>query len=342
MKVLFIARYYLPRIGGVEKHVFEITKKLKNKNLKINIVCEQTKGTGKRDTIDGVTVYRIKFPRTKLVGLFFIWCWFWKHRKLIKEADIIHCHDVVVWYLPFRFLYPKKPLYATFHGWEGIFPIPFKYKFIRKITAYIVKGNICVGKYIEKWYGVKASYLIHGGVSDLLLSSSHLPFVNSKKILYLGRLDEDTGIKTYLDAFKILRTRIPGIRFEFLGGGKYRKEAERIGTVHGFQDKTEDFIKDSRFVCTSGYLSMLEAISLKRLVFSVSENPIKFDILILSPFSRNTIHTNNPETLAKKIEFFLKNPKLEKRILEKAHTWAMSQTWDNVAKKYLNLWKIEK
>jgi hypothetical protein len=43
----------------------------------------------------------------------------WNNRDLIKEADIIHCHDVFFWYLPFRFLFPQKKVYIPFHGYEG-------------------------------------------------------------------------------------------------------------------------------------------------------------------------------------------------------------------------------
>lgn len=341
MKVVFVAKYYLPHIGGVEKHIFELTKRLKIKKIRIVIVCEQTEGTGKRDIVDGVAVYRLRYPHTKVLGLLSIWWWFWKHRKLIKEADVIHCHDVIIWYLPFRFLYPKKPLYATFHGWEGVFPIQFKYKIMRKVSALVAKGNICVGKYLEKWYGTKANYVTYGGVSNLAFTNFHFPFRNSEKILYVGRLDKDTGIKTYLEGYKILKTRVPGIRFEFLGDGKYREEAQELGVVHGFKTGLDSYVKDSRFVCTSGYLSILEALSAKRLVFTVSENEIKFDILSLSPFENYTIHTTEAKVLARRIEFFLEHSELERKIIERGYEWSKTQTWENVSDLYLKLWNHE-
>jgi len=39
---------------------------------------------------------------------------FGKNRQLLQNADIIHCHDVFYWYLPFRFLYPHKPVFTPF------------------------------------------------------------------------------------------------------------------------------------------------------------------------------------------------------------------------------------
>jgi len=71
---------------------------------------------------------------------------------LIQEADIVHCHDVFFWYLPFRFLYPKKKVFTTFHGWEGIFPPKWQAKVIRNISEKLSFGNICVGDFIRKWY----------------------------------------------------------------------------------------------------------------------------------------------------------------------------------------------
>src|SRR3989344_6154039 len=40
MKILFLAARFYPEVGGVEKHVLEISKELLNRGHKINIVTE--------------------------------------------------------------------------------------------------------------------------------------------------------------------------------------------------------------------------------------------------------------------------------------------------------------
>ncbi|MDO8260613.1 MAG: glycosyltransferase, partial [Candidatus Magasanikbacteria bacterium] len=126
MKILFITRLSHPHIGGVEKHVYEVGKRLKVKGNTVKTISEQD----------------IKQPHIKFFGLIYIWTWLFKNRKIIENADIIHCHDVFIWYLPFRFLYSKKPVYTTFHGWEGIWPISWKNIFLKKLAAKLSWGSI--------------------------------------------------------------------------------------------------------------------------------------------------------------------------------------------------------
>ena len=98
------------------------------------------------------------------MGLVYIWFWLFKNKKLIKETNIIHCHDVFIWYLPFRFLYPHKKVYTTFHGWEGTWPIPWQNILQKRLANKLSNGTIAVGKYIGKYYGIKADKIIYGGI----------------------------------------------------------------------------------------------------------------------------------------------------------------------------------
>src|SRR3990170_8708412 len=105
MNILFLTRLYWPHVGGVEKHLEEVTKRLKDKKTQITIVT--TKFDGRLKTNDkryGVDIVRFKQPRVKYLGLVYIWLWFLKNIDLISKSDLVHCHDVFIWYLPFRFL----------------------------------------------------------------------------------------------------------------------------------------------------------------------------------------------------------------------------------------------
>jgi glycosyltransferase involved in cell wall biosynthesis len=146
-KVLFLSHYRYPHVGGVEKHIEEIRRILTKKGIDVKVISE----------VD------IKYPHIKFLGLFFIWIWLFKNRRLIEDAHIIHIHDVFIWYLPFRFLYPHKRVFTTFHGWEGIWPIPWKNIYLKRLAARLSTGTIVVGKYIEKYYGIQANKITYGG-----------------------------------------------------------------------------------------------------------------------------------------------------------------------------------
>src|SRR5258708_2175133 len=121
MKILFLAQHKWPHVGGVEKHVQEISLSLRKKGHKVTTISSED----------------INYPHIKFFGLLYIWFWLFKNRKFIKTADIVHCHDLFIWYFPFRFFYPKKPIYTTFHGWEGIYPIPLKNVVLKRLAGYL-------------------------------------------------------------------------------------------------------------------------------------------------------------------------------------------------------------
>lgn len=316
-----LTRRAWPEIGGVEKHIFELVKILRQKGHTICVISSKD----------------LKYPKIKFLGLLSIWFWMLKNVDIFAKADIVHAHDVAIWYLPLRLLLFRKPFYVTFHGWEGKFPIPARYKFIRKISEKVAWGNICVGEYIVKWYGTGPTYIIYGGVSNLKNQSSNIK--NLKNILFLGRLQEDTGLLNYLRVFQTIKEKHPEIKILFLGDGPLRKKAEKYGRALGFQKDIGPYLTGSRFIFTSGYLSMLEAMAAGRPIFALYDNPLKYDTLGMSPFSRYAVVANNPQKLAQRVDHFLRNPKKERDVVAKAYNWAHRQTWDKVADIYLKLWK---
>lgn len=320
MKVIMLTRRAWPHIGGVEKHILEISKILENKKHKVEVINEESIG----------------YPKVKILGLLFIWFWMVRKAPTFAKADIIHAHDVAIWYLPLRILLFWKPFYVTFHGWEGKFPIPLRYKLLRKISAAISNGNICVGRYIEKWYGIKASYIIHGAIAERFKNKALGP-KSGNDILVLGRLQEDTGVLTYLQAISLLKKKYPRLKVLFLGDGLLRIEAEKYGKVLGFKKDVLPYLSKSIFVLTSGYLSMLEAMSLGKVAFATYNNPIKKDILKMSPFSKYAIIEKDPEKMAVRIEYFLKHGETVPGAIE----WAGAQTWEYVVEIYLKLWRIK-
>ena len=151
MNILFLTHHKHPRVGGVERHLKFLISNLKSTNTDI--------------VIKTISEEDIKPPHIKIFGLLYIWYWLFKNRELITRSDLVHIHDVFIWYLPFRFLYPIKKVYITFHGWEGVYPIPLWNILNKKVANYLSNGSIAVGKYIEKYYGVKADNIVYGGQS---------------------------------------------------------------------------------------------------------------------------------------------------------------------------------
>lgn len=246
MKILFIAKHKWPSIGGVEVHVRELSEELRKNNYEITTISEED----------------IKYPKIKIIGLIYIWFWLFNNRSLITGCNLVHIHDVFIWYLPFRFLYPNKKVYITFHGWEGKWPIPFWNIFNKRLANYLCNGSIAVGKYINKYYDVKSDYVIYGGVKKTQKikdpkTQDKLKIKNT--IVWLGRQDPDTGINEFQQKLK-----------------DPKNQKFKVTYITNVKNP-EKYLKTAEYCVPSGYLSFLEARRYGCKIMTFANNPLKED-----------------------------------------------------------------
>ncbi len=249
MNILFISHFKYPHVGGVEKHVEKIKSDLIEKGHQVKVVSEQD----------------IKFPHIKFIGLLCIWFWFFKNRDLIKNADIIHIHDVFIWYLPFRFIYPSKKVFTTIHGGQSIWPIPFYNKLLVKIASKLSNGTIAVGDFIRKYFNIISDYVIYGGVDEENISNK-----KEKIIIFLGRLEKDTGVYEFIQKIK----KYKAYKIYFIGDGSLRGVCNKYGRVTGFINP-QDYLKKASICFAGGYLSALEALKYGCTLWVGAKTPIK-------------------------------------------------------------------
>lgn len=340
MNILFLSRLFYPHIGGVEKHVLEVSRLLIKKGHKVVVVTEQDSSkTRLNEVVEGIEVFRIPELKDGKFKKFKIWKWLWNNCQLMKNADVVHCHDVFFWYLPFRFLYPFKKVFTTFHGYES-YPLKQKDILVHKISEKLSMGNICIGDFIKKWYGTKPSYVTYGAVE---IPNPKLQVPNKTKqesAVFIGRLDEQTGILTYVGAVEIIKKKIPNFDFLIIGDGNLKDEISGKIKILKPLNNAEKYFQNYNFAFVSRYLSIMEAMAAKRLVFAVYDNPLKEDYLRMAPFSKYIIISDSSSELASKSSFYLDNQKAKDKMVEKAYLWVRKNTWKEVTNIYLKLWKV--
>lgn len=346
MKILFLTRLYKPHIGGVETHVEKVTDELIKRGHTVTIVTEELKHSNgladkHAENSNSLKIYRIPFSSENWFKKFTIWKWLWIHKKLIQEADIVHCHDVFFWYLPFKLIFPLKKVYTTFHGYETKFPPLEKAIRIRRLSAFASNGYILVGKFIEKWYGTKSFYITYGAVDKVLLgrnlNSNKTQKRNKKtKIVFVGRLEEDNGLNTYLKALEEINKS--NVELLFLGQGSLEDSLKKIGEVKLVKNPEEE-IKNADIVFSSSYLSMLQAMVLGKPVFSVYENELKKDYLEMTPFKDYIyISSSSKELVSQLSNYFKKTDEITFKI-KSAYNWVANNTWERVTDVYILLWE---
>lgn len=124
MTILFFARRFYPLIGGVEKHVLEVGKRLVKKGHRVVVITEGEKNTNDSNyqsvspsaTIEGVEILRIRVGKEGRLKKFRVWFNLLRHLGVINSADIVHCHNFCRHFLldnqPLRML-QKLVLYHT-------------------------------------------------------------------------------------------------------------------------------------------------------------------------------------------------------------------------------------
>ncbi len=340
MKILFISRLFYPHIGGVEKHLLHLSKELINRGYNVSLLTWSfDKELPKEENIDGIKVFRFSYPVIKFLGLPIIWIKFLTgYFRLIKGSDIVHIHDVFVWFLPLRLIFPFKKLFITFHGYPS-YPLSKTAIVFQKMAEFMSQGNICIGDFVRRWYGTNPTIVSYGAVDSDLFK-----MINASvkyDAIFFGRLDEQTGINCYLDGVKILRKKLGNFSFLVVGEGKYSYKAKKMASVfRPFESDISEYLSVSRFAFVSRYLSILESFASKKLVFAVYDNPLKEDYLKMTPFAKWMIIVNNPEVLASRVEYYIKNPSEAKVIVEGAYKWVKRQTWTKMADDYERLWKL--
>jgi glycosyltransferase involved in cell wall biosynthesis len=284
-----------------------------------------------RETKKGIPIYRFSFPKKRFFGLLIIW---WKliteYRRLIAQADIIHLHDVFIWYLPLRLAFWRKRVVTTFHGWEGVYPVPLKNILIRQLASLLSSKTVAVGKYLEKYYRFKANKVLYGAVDF-----SNPSIKKENLLLYVGRLDYDTGLPVLLQALQVKGWKG---RVVFCGDGLLREQAESVGEAKGFVDP-RPYLKKAQIVFAGGYLSILEAFAYKCAVVAAEKNPLKKDYYLMSPFASWITVVNEPADLEHWLAMAENNPRRIQRLVDQAYSWVKNQTWQAITDEYIKIYK---
>jgi glycosyltransferase involved in cell wall biosynthesis len=153
---------------------------------------------------------------------------------------------------------------------------------------------------------------------------------------------------TFLKAFSLIRQALQDpFRLYVCGegslGGKVQELASQKGSgieTVGRVDDPMSWIGRGRFIFASGYLSMLEAMICRRLVFAVYDHPLKQDYWMMMPDARDRmVIAGTPNDLAERFCRLLKEPDTERTMIERSCAFAREQSWERMADLYLSLYR---
>ena len=356
--VLMISPAFRPRIGGVERHVERVSERLAARGYPVTVLTPaHAANLPALERIGEVNVVRfapIRLPlstRARRALITF---------RCVRAADVVHCHDINTfeeYYWANRHVLPRRDAFATFHGF-GRFPVPPDVPLRQRLVAKRTRGNICIGDFIAKWYGVTPTFVSYGGVDQHIADCGPLsgPRLSGLRIadsedqtpdtVFVGRLALDTGVQVYVDALDVLKTKHAlDLSLHVLGDGPLRAELERRATerglrvtFHGFDPEVLPWVAGARVAFVSGYLGMLEAMALGKPVYAAYTHELKRDYLEMSPFAQFTTIVGSAADLAEALAAAWP-PDPDSDAVIAARAFARQQTWDRVADTYLALYR---
>lgn len=354
MKIIHLAKYYSPHVGGVEIHIKEINSLLVKMGHEVTVFAmRHDLKLSDSATYNGVNVYRVSndiINERSLKYKLQVWNFIKHHKQDFLNADIVHVHDVFWWTIPIIKDIWKKT-FITFHGWETEYPVRLSAKIQRYIYSKISRGSIHIGDWIQNYYFDKPTFITYGAINGKRLTKSGSGLVDkasdvenyiSNKIIniaYIGRLSNDNDVKKYIKVVEILKSKGNKVNIIWVGDGEFSNECRKHGEVTGFVKNISKYFVNKDFVFASSYLSILEAQLVGCSVCSFYSNDLKKSYLESFPGSKYLFIANKPQSMIKKITYLLSSPKLQAQSRIEAKQFAKEQTWEKVLALYLKLWR---
>lgn len=343
-----IAEHLYPHIGGVERHVDGLTRILEARGHQVTLAApKHDPSLPDEEERNGVRV--IWLPRTGRQRRDYVraWGWWMRHRSFLTEADLIHFHDVYTllhWFGPAHLLCWGKPLYLTYHGCERRYPPLAKVRLYYRLAARLTRGSLCVGHYLLNWFGLHPMEVTYGAVT----APSPVPALpDTPRAVFVGRLAANTSPDIYLQALgRLQRETGLSLSLTVCGDGPLRPVMETMAceegvdaTFLGFVADPTQYLARGTIAFASSFLAILEAMAMRRPVFSTYHNPVKESYLRDIPSAEEMMYiTGSPAKLADQLANHIRCPDHAAAMVDRAAAFAVQHTWERLADSYLQLW----
>jgi glycosyltransferase involved in cell wall biosynthesis len=253
-RILIFAAYFHPHVGGYEKIVYELSRRLVQKGYEIDILTCNTERALAYEELDDIHIYRLPcwnalnsvYPIPKPCPTSFRIL----RRLLRKNYDVINTQTrfFITSFLGLIFAKLKRiPLVHTEHGARHSIVSNKVVDLIGRtydhtIGSLIVKSariNIGVSEAaceFLKHLGATTIQLIHDGIDTTIFKKKEdtnyrqtLDISDAAVVItFVGRLIYAKGVQDLISAFSKIKDTTPEVKLLIVGDGPYRAELEKL------------------------------------------------------------------------------------------------------------------
>jgi len=361
LKILFVSDIFYPHPGGISEHIDSLARYLRKRgHLTYILTANFNSGISYKDPDYVIRVGRaFKIPINKSISSITLSP---KLNKLVKEIvqknnyDIIHIHGPIAPVLPMLALkYSRSINVATFHSahdevllyriFKGYLENYFKKLHGRIAVSEVAKRSI--SRYFDGEYRI-----IPNGVDVHRFNPNNekiewLVKDNSKKILFVGRIEPRKGLKYLILALNEIIKFISDVKLIVVGDGPFKILYEQylnkniedkvifVGKV-GYDELPKFYVSCDVFVSPatekeSFGIVLLEAMASKIPV--IASDIEGYRQIIKDEVNGFLFENENYKNLADKIIMVLKNKNFVNKVVENAYKIVIEKySWESVSK----------
>ncbi|HEM56540.1 MAG TPA: glycosyltransferase family 1 protein [Thermodesulfobium narugense] len=359
MKVALVSPYSFSFKGGVNTHLFFLQKFFDKYNIETRIIAPAEPGKP--------LAYNIDHSRFHTVGRSFSFMTNGSIARLaptpgalgkillLKENfDIWHIHEP---FAPgpslFSIFTINKPIVGTFHAYSDI-PFPFEWfkpiskKFSERINVKIAVSEASM-HFAEQYINGDFKIIPNGVNIDIFAPSEKF---QQPTILFVGRLEKRKGLDVLLRAWNKIFKKFPDAQLR-IAGYSTEKRINKFQDLDGIkflgelseEDLAREYSKAWIF-CSPALggesfgMTILEALSCGTAV--VASNITGFRSLLKNGQYGLLVEPNDPNDLAQKICYLIKNKDARTELEKKARPYAINFSWEKITLSLIDNYKEAK
>jgi glycosyltransferase involved in cell wall biosynthesis len=245
LRVLMVAARFLPDVGGIETHIYEVTRRMaKRGDLDLTVLATDRSGTlSVREESEGFTVLRCRsYPRKRdyyIAPSIY---------RLIQHGDydLVHCQGIHTAVPVLAMMAAKRrriPYVVTFHTGGHSSGIRHRLRNLQWCALspllHDAAGLVAVSRFeqrlFEKACRIKASHIriIQNG-GDLPTDAVKTQPVRGR-IVSSGRLERYKGHQRLIEALPVVQLSVPHATLHILGSGRYEINLRSLIATLGLQ-----------------------------------------------------------------------------------------------------------